>query len=863
MKFSRFLLLVAFTLAALAPFASAQNVGLVFSPDPSANGAHPGQVDYAGACYVRNNDSQRVSVVVNSIDRHSGLQTQSHSSYFRTFVLNAGEQAFLGFASWYLLTDAVGEVGYDSFEIASASYVQANRAPTIAWNSNPGAAASGQSYTISAHGHDQDGNLTQVNVWKNGQPFAFAGGGNGFDGDSGNSTSDSGPQTVTFTAQAVDANGATSAIISQTVTITSPNRAPTISWNTAPGTVASGQGYTISAHGHDQDGNLTQVNVWKNGQPFAFAGGGNGFDGDSGNPTSDTGPQTVTFSAQAVDSNGATSAVISQTVTITSPNHAPTISWNTAPGTVASGQGYTISAHGHDQDGNLTQVNVWKKGQPFAFAGGGNGFDGDSGNSTSDTGPQTVTFTAQAVDSNGATSATISQTVTISAPNHAPIIAWNATPGTVASGQSYTISAHGHDQDGNLTQVNVWKNGQPFAFAGGGNGTDSDSGNSTSDTGPQTITFTAQAVDSTGATSATISQTATVSAPNHAPTIAWNTTPGSVASGQSYTVSAHGHDQDGNLTQVNIWKNGQPFAFGGGGNGTDADSGNSTSDTGPQTITFTAQAVDSKGATSATISQTVTVAAPPPAQYTLTTTAGPGGNVSAGGIFTAGSIVAVSAFPDSTHDFAGWSGDASGPGSPVSVTLDRNKSVQANFTLKNFVLATSAISGGSVTPGGTYPAGTTVTISATPDATHFFTGWSGDAGGTATTVAITLDRSKNAQALFSAKTAQTITFNPPGNQATGSAPFALSATASSGLPVTFTVVSGPAIVTNGLVQVTGPGAVSIQTTQPGDGFYLPAPPVTQSFNVIAPVALKYRGTARALLNDTRTLNGVPLVISVP
>ena len=448
-------------------------------------------------------------------------------------------------------------------------------------------------------------------------------------------------------------------------------------------------------------------------------------------------------------------------------------------------------------------------------------------------------------------------------PNTPPTISWATSPGNVPSGQTYTISAHGHDNDGNLTRVNIWKNGQPFAFAGGGNGTDGDSSNPTSDTGPQTVTFTAQAVDSTGATSPIISQTVIIAAPNNPPTISWNSTPGIVASGQSYTVSAHGHDPDGNLTQVNVWKNGLPFALGGGGNGTDADSGNPTSDTGPQTITFTAQAVDATGATSGTISQTVAIAAPPPPQYTLSTTAGAGGSVSTGGTFIAGTVVTVNAFPDAVHDFAGWSGDAAGTANPVSVTVDRNKSVQANFTLKTFVLATSATAGGSVTPGGTYPAGTTVTISATPDATHYFAGWSGDASGSVTTVAITLDRSKAAQAIFSGKVAQSITFNPPGNQTTGSAPFALSASSSSGLPVTFTVVSGPATISNGLVQVTGPGAVMIQASQPGDTLYLPAAPVTLSFNVIAPVQLKYRGPSRALLSDPHTPNGTPLVIQVP
>lgn len=270
------------------------------------------------------------------------------------------------------------------------------------------------------------------------------------------------------------------------------------------------------------------------------------------------------------------------------------------------------------------------------------------------------------------------------------------------------------------------------------------------------------------------------------------------------------------------------------------------------------------GSTFSSISEYLSVQpVTPPEPYFLTTAAGTGGSVSSGGAFAAGSVVSVTATPDPAHDFAGWSGDAAGTGNPVSVTLDGNKAVQANFTLKTFALTTSASAGGSVTPGGTYPAGTTVTIAASPDATHRFLGWSGDASGTASPVAITLDRAKSAQALFTGKASQTITFNPPGDHGNGAAPFGLSATASSGLAVTFTVVSGPATISNSMVQVTGPGTVSIRANQTGDGSFLAAAPVTQSFNVIAAVALKYRGSVRPLLKSKRTPAGAPFVIQLP
>ncbi|MBC8009687.1 MAG: hypothetical protein H7067_06290 [Burkholderiales bacterium] len=51
---------------------------------------------------------------------------------------------------------------------------------------------------------------------------------------------------------------------------------------------------------------------------------------------------------------------------------------------------------------------------------------------------------------------------------------------------------------------------------------------------------------------------------------------------------------------------------------------------------------------------------------------------------------------------------------------------------------------------------------------------------------------------------------------------ALSATASSGLPVSFSVLSGPATVSGDNLQITGVGTVTVQATQTGDATYAPA-----------------------------------------
>jgi uncharacterized protein (TIGR03437 family) len=81
---------------------------------------------------------------------------------------------------------------------------------------------------------------------------------------------------------------------------------------------------------------------------------------------------------------------------------------------------------------------------------------------------------------------------------------------------------------------------------------------------------------------------------------------------------------------------------------------------------------------------------------------------------------------------------------------------------------------------------------------------------------------------------QTITFPPiPDHNATD-APFIISASASSGLPVKFTVVAGPATINGNVVTLAGTGIVSIEADQPGNTLYPPAASTTNNFHVFGP-----------------------------
>jgi Bacterial Ig-like domain (group 3)/MBG domain (YGX type)/PQQ enzyme repeat len=94
---------------------------------------------------------------------------------------------------------------------------------------------------------------------------------------------------------------------------------------------------------------------------------------------------------------------------------------------------------------------------------------------------------------------------------------------------------------------------------------------------------------------------------------------------------------------------------------------------------------------------------------------------------------------------------------------------------------------------------------------------------------------------------QTITFPPIASRAYGSAPFAVTATSSAGTgyPVTITVKSGPAVMSGGVVTLTGAGTVVLQATQAGNADYTAAT-ATQSFQVTpAPLTVAANNAGRA------------------
>jgi hypothetical protein len=137
----------------------------------------------------------------------------------------------------------------------------------------------------------------------------------------------------------------------------------------------------------------------------------------------------------------------------------------------------------------------------------------------------------------------------------------------------------------------------------------------------------------------------------------------------------------------------------------------------------------------------ISVQAPAPAQYYLTTTASPSGEGSiypASGWYNSGSVVAITATPNSGYRFSGFTGALTGTANPQNLTVTGTATVTANFMAippAQFQLTTavSPPGAGSITPacssGCLYNSGSGVTVSAAANTGYTFSGWSGSGSG--------------------------------------------------------------------------------------------------------------------------------------
>jgi len=121
--------------------------------------------------------------------------------------------------------------------------------------------------------------------------------------------------------------------------------------------------------------------------------------------------------------------------------------------------------------------------------------------------------------------------------------------------------------------------------------------------------------------------------------------------------------------------------------------------------------------------------------------------------YNSGSTVELTATPNPGYTFTSWSGDATGTTNPLTVNMNANKNITANFTLipiNTFALNVIANNGTVVKNPNlvSYESGASVNLTATPNSGFKFDSWSGDASGNLPTATVIMNSNKNVTANF-------------------------------------------------------------------------------------------------------------------
>lgn len=126
--------------------------------------------------------------------------------------------------------------------------------------------------------------------------------------------------------------------------------------------------------------------------------------------------------------------------------------------------------------------------------------------------------------------------------------------------------------------------------------------------------------------------------------------------------------------------------------------------------------------------QVITLVSATP-EHTVTINVNGNGNVTGAntGTYLEGTELTLTATPAEHHDFINWTGDITSTDNPLTITVNSNINIAANFQehTKYTITASAADNTmGYVIGGGTYYAGETVTLTAVAKSTYYFVNWS-------------------------------------------------------------------------------------------------------------------------------------------
>ncbi len=188
--------------------------------------------------------------------------------------------------------------------------------------------------------------------------------------------------------------------------------------------------------------------------------------------------------------------------------------------------------------------------------------------------------------------------------------------------------------------------------------------------------------------------------------------------------------------------------------------------------------IDEKNAAGTTNGDVWSFTTVTPIQYNLVVDVIGDGSVSIdpasiGGVYDEGTVVTLVATANSGSQFDLWSGSSTSANDTITIVMDGNKNVTANFSVipvPTYTLTANVSGDGSVSldpqpVNGKYEEGTVVTLTASANAGSQFDNWSGSVTGATNPVTITMNGDKNITAAFSLipVPTYTLTANVTGN----------------------------------------------------------------------------------------------------